>query len=124
MTGVDEQVGRIIRQLKEQGLFENTIVVFTSDLRQHGGCTSISDKNIYYEEAMRIPMMISWPEKDRAAPGFDPDDRFRRSVSFPLIINGIQRTDTSRGTDLRSVCFHPLTGKGTGGRTALLLSSP
>ena len=31
MTGVDEQVGRIIRQLKEQGLFDNTIVVFTSD---------------------------------------------------------------------------------------------
>lgn len=63
MTGVDEQVGRIIRQLKEQGLFENTIVVFTSD---HGDSTGMHEhigKNIYYEEAMRIPMMISWPEK-------------------------------------------------------------
>ncbi len=63
MTGVDEQVGRIIRQLKEQGLFENTIVVFTSD---HGDCMGMHEhigKNIYYEEAMRIPMMISWPEK-------------------------------------------------------------
>lgn len=63
MTGVDEQVGRIIRQLKEQGLFNNTIVVFTSD---HGDCMGMHNhigKNIYYEEAMRIPMLISWPEK-------------------------------------------------------------
>ena len=56
-------MGRIIRQLKEQGLFENTIVVFTSD---HGDCMGMHNhigKDIYYEEAMRIPLMISWPEK-------------------------------------------------------------
>lgn len=63
MTGVDEQVGRIIRTLKEQGLLENTIVVFTSD---HGDLMGMHDhigKNIYYEEAMRIPMIVSWPGK-------------------------------------------------------------
>lgn len=63
ITGVDEQVGRIIRQLKEQGLFDNTIIVFTSD---HGDCMGMHNhigKDIYYEEAMRIPLMISWPEK-------------------------------------------------------------
>ena len=63
MTGVDEQVGRIIRQLKEQGLFDNTIVVFTSDHGDSMGMHEHIGKNIYYEEAMRIPMMISWPEK-------------------------------------------------------------
>ena len=47
MTGVDDQVGRIIRTLKERGLFENTIVVFTSD---HGDSMGMHDhigKNIY-----------------------------------------------------------------------------
>ena len=63
MTGVDEQVGRIIRQLKEQVLFDNTIVVFTSDHGDSMGMHEHIGKNIYYEEAMRIPMMISWPEK-------------------------------------------------------------
>ena len=63
MTGVDEQGGRIIRQLKEQGLFDNTIVVFTSDHGDSMGMHEHIGKNIYYEEAMRIPMMISWPEK-------------------------------------------------------------
>ena len=63
MTGVDEQVGRIIRQLKEQGLFDNTIVVFTSDHGDSMGMHEHIGKNIYYEEAIRIQMMISWPEK-------------------------------------------------------------
>ncbi|WP_455586415.1 sulfatase-like hydrolase/transferase [Bacteroides sp.] len=63
MTGVDENVGRIIEQLKRNGQFKNTIVVFTSD---HGICMGAHEnagKDIYYEEAMRIPMIITWPEK-------------------------------------------------------------
>lgn len=63
MTGVDEQVGRIMETLKKQGLWENTIVVFTSDHGDSMGIHRHIGKNIYYEEAMRIPMIISWPEK-------------------------------------------------------------
>ena len=63
ITGVDEQVGRIIETLKSNGLFENTIIVFTSD---HGICMGAHNhagKDIFYEEAMRIHMIISWPAK-------------------------------------------------------------
>ena len=63
ITGVDEQVGRIIETLKSNGLFENTIIVFTSD---HGICMGAHNnagKDIFYEESMRIPMIISWPAK-------------------------------------------------------------
>lgn len=63
MSGVDEQVGRILKELKKQGLSENTIIVFTSD---HGDCMGMHHhigKNIYYEEAMRVPLIISWPAK-------------------------------------------------------------
>lgn len=63
ITGVDENVGRIVDALKQNGLFDNTVVVFTSD---HGDVMGVHEhigKNIYYEEAMRIPMIISWPRK-------------------------------------------------------------
>ena len=63
ITGVDENVGRIIDELKRNGLFDNTIVVFTSD---HGICMGAHEnagKDIFYEEAMRIPMIISWPRQ-------------------------------------------------------------
>lgn len=65
ITGVDENVGRIVDALKQNGLFDNTIVVFTSD---HGDVMGVHEhigKNIYYEEAMRIPLIISWPQKIR-----------------------------------------------------------
>ncbi len=63
MTGVDENIGRIINELKRLGLLKNTIVVFTSD---HGICMGAHEqagKDIFYEESMRIPVLISWPEK-------------------------------------------------------------
>lgn len=63
ITGVDENVGRIIKTLKENKQFDNTIFVFTSD---HGTCMGVHDvagKDIFYEEAMRIPMIISYPAK-------------------------------------------------------------
>lgn len=63
ITGVDENVGRIIEALKQNNLFDNTIVVFTSD---HGICMGAHEnagKDIFYEESMRIPMILSWPDQ-------------------------------------------------------------
>lgn len=63
MTGVDEQVGRIVKELKRLNLFDNTLVVFTSD---HGICMGAhgqAGKDIFYEESMSIPLIISWPDK-------------------------------------------------------------
>jgi arylsulfatase A-like enzyme len=61
VSGVDAQFGRILAALEEQGLAENTIVLFTSD---HGNCLGIHDrisKNNPYEESMRVPFLIRWP---------------------------------------------------------------
>ena len=63
ITGVDEQFGRIVNALQQQGIEEDTIVVFTSD---HGNCLGIHNKPTKsnpYEESMRIPFMIRWPGK-------------------------------------------------------------
>ncbi|MBI1369003.1 MAG: sulfatase-like hydrolase/transferase [Planctomycetes bacterium] len=60
MSGVDEQIGRILAALDDAGLSENTIVMFSSD---HGNCLGIHDeiaKSNRFEEAMRIPLFIRW----------------------------------------------------------------
>ena len=64
-TGVDEQFGRILAELKTQGLEDDTIVLFTSD---HGNCLGIHDqisKNNHYEESMRVPFLLRWPGRIR-----------------------------------------------------------
>lgn len=66
MTGVDEQIGRIIDALKQSGQYENTIIVFTSDHGDAMGMHNTIGKNTCYEESMHIPLIISWPKKLRA----------------------------------------------------------
>jgi arylsulfatase A-like enzyme len=61
ISGVDEQFGRILKVLEEDGLAGNTLVVFTSD---HGDCMGIHGeitKNNLYEESMRVPLLIRFP---------------------------------------------------------------
>ena len=67
VTGVDEQFGRILAALREAGLEDNTIVVFTSD---HGDCLGkhgMISKSNPYEESMRVPFLIRWPGKIKQA---------------------------------------------------------
>lgn len=60
ITGVDEQFGRLIQTLKENGQYNNTIIVFVSDHGDSMGMHGNIGKNIYYEEAIRIPFFIAW----------------------------------------------------------------
>lgn len=73
---VDDVVGRISRKLEEEGLADNTIVVYTSD----NGCSPMADysellerghnpsyifrgtKADIYEGGHRIPLIVRWPE--------------------------------------------------------------
>lgn len=66
MTGVDEQVGRILAALDRLELAKNTIVVFTSD---HGDCLGLHgkvSKNNHYELSMRVPLIVRWPDQIKA----------------------------------------------------------
>ncbi|MEG1413847.1 MAG: sulfatase [Mucinivorans sp.] len=71
MSGVDEQVGRIIAALEASGQLNQTIVVFSSDHGDMMGIHNHIGKNVFYEEAMRVPMIISAPT--RIAPRIDND---------------------------------------------------
>lgn len=65
IESVDDGVGRIVQSLKDQQLYENTIVVFTSDNGGYGPATSMAPlkgyKGTYYEGGIREPMFIRWP---------------------------------------------------------------
>ena len=58
---VDAQVGRILDQLESNGLDKNTVVVFTSDHGYHMGEHGHWQKQTLFENATRIPLIISAP---------------------------------------------------------------
>lgn len=61
LAGVDENVGRVLKALDDQGLARNTIVVFASDNGYYLGEHGLGDKRSCYEESIRIPLLVRYP---------------------------------------------------------------
>ena len=60
---IDQQVGRILQCLEEEGLADNTIVIFTSDHGELLGDHGLWMKGpFHYEELVRIPLIVRWPQ--------------------------------------------------------------
>ena len=59
---IDREMGRILDCLEEQGLAENTLLIFTTDHGELLGDHGLWMKGpFHYEEMVRIPMLIRWP---------------------------------------------------------------
>ncbi|TWT60221.1 sulfatase family protein [Rubinisphaera italica] len=61
VKGVDDSVGRMMDYLKESGLDENTIVIYSSDQGFYLGDHGWYDKRWMYEESLKMPFIAKWP---------------------------------------------------------------
>ena len=66
ITFADAQVGRILDTLEETRLVKSTIVVFTSDHGYHMGEHGYYQKTTLFENAARVPLIISGPGVEAA----------------------------------------------------------
>lgn len=58
---VDDMVGEILTALHRNGLAENTVIIYSSDHGEQVGEHGLWWKQTFYEEAVRVPMIVSWP---------------------------------------------------------------
>jgi uncharacterized sulfatase len=63
---IDDNVGRIIQTLKDNGQFDNTIVVYTTDHGEFMGEHGLMNKGKPYDTAYRIPFIMCWPKGIKA----------------------------------------------------------
>ena len=63
VANVDKNVGRIKQAIKDCGIENDTIFVFTSDHGELFGAHGRRAKNIFYEEAVRVPFLMQWGDK-------------------------------------------------------------
>lgn len=72
---MDKQVGAVLKQLEDDGLLENTIIVFYGD---HGGPLP-RQKRLIYDSGLNTPMIIRFPNKKNAG---QKDDQLISFVDF------------------------------------------
>ncbi|RXK61631.1 DUF4976 domain-containing protein [Lacibacter luteus] len=98
IENMDWNIGRIIQSLKEKGLLENTLIIFTSD---NGGLSTAegsptcnaplrAGKGWLYEGGIRVPMIMYW--KDKLQQAVVTDVPITTSDIYSTIATAINKT--------------------------------
>lgn len=118
IQSIDDSVGETLDLLKQEGLEENTIVIYTSDqgffLGEHGWF----DKRFMYEESFQMPFLIRYPAEIRAGSecediicnvDFAPMFLDFAQVKIPSYMQGVSFRSLLRGetpADWQQVAYH------------------
>ena len=73
-TEVDTTIGRVLAELKAQGLDDNTLVIFTTDNGYFHGEHGLADKWYPYEESIRVPLIVRDPRLPKNKRGTTNND--------------------------------------------------
>ena len=93
---LDKQVGEIINQLKEDGLYENTVIFFFSD---HGGPFPRYKRSIY-DSGLKCPLIVKWTETRN-------EPRNNQMISFiDLAPTILELTKSETNHEMEGVSFY------------------
>lgn len=97
---LDGCVGRILDKLKEKNLYENSIIIFTSDHGEMLGSHRLFQKMCMYEESAKTPLSIHLPEGKKG--GTVKDEYISHIDVFPTICDyyGITPSGAINGQSL------------------------
>jgi len=97
ITHIDYQLGRLFGELKRRGLYDNTVIVITSDHGEHLGDHRLFAKVSFLESSARVPIILRLPRAhDRKTP-LGPLDAsggrlYNRRVNSPALTADIVPT--------------------------------
>ncbi len=103
VASIDDNVGRLLDWLDEQGLAEDTVVVYTSDQGFFLGDHGWYDKRFMYEESLRMPLLMRYP---RAVAAGSSNKDMVLNVDFAptfLKLAGVEGDDSIQGRSFSSL---------------------
>lgn len=101
-TEVDTTCGRVLAELRKQGVLENTLIIFTGDNGYFHAEHGLADKWYPYEESIRTPLIIRDPRMPAAKHG-TTNDNFTLNVDLAptfLAAAGLAPAPRMQGQDL------------------------
>ena len=112
---LDENIGKLVKQLKDEGIYENTLIIFTSDNGPSyaGGADPKwfesakpfeaeygRGKGFLYEGGIRVPMIVSWPGKIKPGSKSDHISTHYDMLATFSDITGYQLPENSDGISM------------------------
>ena len=111
ISHLDEQLGRVLKQLDDLGLRDNTVVIFASDNGIQYGSHDVQWKGMWYEGSTRQPLIVRWP--GRVKPGSTNTDPVSNVDFMPTVLE-IAGKEAPAGLEAKS--FLPVLDGKTGKR--------
>jgi len=99
VTHLDEQVGRIVKTLKQSPHAEDTIIIYTADHGLAMGSHGLLGKQNVYEQSMQCPLILSGP----GVPEGKSSDAFTYIHDLYATICDFAGVETPDGTDAQSL---------------------
>lgn len=102
ITQVDYALGRLLGCLRENNLFQNTWIVFTSDHGEMLGDHHMSQKNLFFEGSAHVPLLIVPPAGRGGAVNRTRDTLAEMADLFPTLLDmaGLAAPAHTRGQSL------------------------
>ncbi len=106
-AAIDDNIGKLVDYLEESGISDNTVVIYTADQGYFLGEHGFFDKRMIYEQSLRMPYVISFPDEIK---GNRRIDDIILNIDFPSLFldyAGIEQPASMQGSSFRK----NLTGK-------------
>lgn len=109
VCNLDDNIGRLVGKLKEMGLYDDSLIIFTSDHGECFGAHGRRAKNIFYEEAVRVPFTLRMG--DRLPAGTVNDLCFNTVNVMPTLLDllGLPIPGSCEGPSLKQFLAGRLT---------------
>ncbi|MDE0198650.1 MAG: sulfatase-like hydrolase/transferase [Caldilineaceae bacterium] len=99
----DVMIGQILDALVENGLDDNTLIIYTSDHGDMQGEHGLFWKHVFYEESVRVPLIFSWPGRipsgqrcERVVSAVDMSATMLDALQAPALPNAAGRSFLSQ----------------------------
>jgi len=109
-TEVDYAVGKIIDLVKEQGIYNETLLIFTTDNGNMHGEHGLAEKWYPYEESIRVPLVIVDPRMHKSQHG-SRNDEFTLNIDLAPTILGAAKIPPSNFMQGRDIAKLYLKGR-------------
>jgi len=105
VKAMDDGVGRIVKYLEENGMMENTIIVYTTDQGYFLGEHGLHGKRTVLDPTMMIPLIFN--HKGKIPRGLVSNSMVQNVDEGPTILDmcGVSIPDAMQGKSMKSICY-------------------